>query len=117
VLYPQRDSKALGFQLTIVDQYWYNFDGYWTTNLPYTKAAENESWYEEWIQGYTEVDTELNNPSAVVAGINYFIDYRIDSEKSPSNPRFESEIEWCDKSYISCNWDVTGVFYKTVTVQ
>ena len=24
VLYPQRNSKALGFQLTIVDQYWYN---------------------------------------------------------------------------------------------
>lgn len=117
VLYPQRNSKALGFQLTIVDQYWYNYTGSWATNLPYTKAAENENPIEELLQGYTEVDTEINDPSRIVAGVNYYIDYQIDSERSPSNPRFESEIEWCDKSYITCNWDITGVFYKTITVQ
>jgi hypothetical protein len=119
VLVANKATKALGWQLSIINQNWYNYVNTFNTNLPFTKAPENENPLEEAAQGYTEVDTEIKDPSAVDWGVFYFIDYKIDSEqKATSNgPTFETEIEWCNKTYTTCNFDVTGVWTKSALVQ
>jgi hypothetical protein len=113
----ESSSKGLGFQLTIIDQYWYNFTGNWNTNLPWSKGAENENVIEELIQGYTEVDTEIQDPVRINVNYNYYIDYQIDQERQVGYryPVFYSEIEWCDNWFLACNYDLTGTFAQTTT--
>ena len=123
VLIPQRNTKAMNWEINILDQYYYNFANNWSTNAPLTKNPENENWLEELAQGYTEVDTEVNDPGRLVANVNYFVDYQMDSEKSSwtvlpeiAQPKTTTEIEWCDKDYMShCFYDETGIFYSKLT--
>lgn len=112
-------TKAIDWEIRIHDQYYYNFVNNFNTSLPYTKAPENENWLEELAQGYTEVDMEQDVPSRISAETHYFWDQQFDSEKSATStkPDFYSEVEWCNKSYTSCNYDVTGWMRKVVLQQ
>lgn len=113
-------TKGLDFELRIHDQTYYNFTGNWNTNLPFSKGAENENPFEELIQGYTEVDTEIQEPMLIATGVDYFIDYQIDAEKNPTPtaPDFWTEIEYCDNDFASnCNFDPTGWWRKKLVVR
>jgi hypothetical protein len=112
--------KGLGTQLRIADQFYYNYTGVANWNYPYSKVPENENPLEELIQGYTEVDGEINNPNTIIGGYNYFIDYRFDSEKIAvaGSPTFNSDLEWCDNFFLSCEpIDRTGMMRKVALVQ
>ena len=114
-----RNDKGLDFEQRIKHQDYYNFDFAWNTNVPFTKAPENENFLEEWRSGESEVDTEVKDITRFVAEFNYFLDLRWDATLPAvvNAPKFESEVEYCDKFFFSCNWDVTGRFYKMVLQQ
>jgi hypothetical protein len=112
-------THALDYEIRIHDQYYYNFVNSWQTNLPISKAPENENWFEELNQGYTEVDMEQDDPYRIDnTGLYYWNQY-FDSEKSAVSgaPQFYSEIEYCNKSYTGCNFDVTGKMHKKVLMK
>ncbi|HYN50722.1 MAG TPA: hypothetical protein VES62_07335 [Thermoleophilaceae bacterium] len=112
-------TKAIEYEIRIHDQYYYNFVNSWSTNLPYSKAPENENWLEELQQGYTEVDMEQYTPSLINPQVYYFWDQAFDSEKTAISgwPDFYSEMEWCNKNYTGCYYDVTGWMNKKVLQQ
>jgi hypothetical protein len=113
-------QKGLGPEIRIHDQDYFNFTGNWNTNLPWSGAAVSENWFEEAVQGYTEIDLEIQEPVNIVKDFNYFWDIQVDAEKPPNaaKPEFYSEIEYCDNNFASnCNWDVTGKFWKKILQQ
>jgi len=115
----ETNTRALGAEMRIHDQTFYNFVGNWNSNLPWSKGAEGENAAEELFQGYTEVDIEVKDPWKINAGFNYFWEIKIDSEKaSTANTQFYTEIEYCNKDFATnCNWDETGRFRKRVLQQ
>ncbi|HSW43095.1 MAG TPA: hypothetical protein VLM76_11355 [Patescibacteria group bacterium] len=113
-------THGLGTEMRIHDQLFYNYNGNFNTNLPFSKAPENEWWFEELSQGYTEVDMEIQEPRLINANFNYFWDIQIDSEKAPTaaQPHFYTEIEYCLNDFATDCWhDVTGWFQKQALVQ
>lgn len=112
-------SKTLTYEQRIHDQFYYNYAGNWNSNLPLSKAPENENWFEEQNQGYTEVDAEQVDPWRIAVNTWYFIDLQFDSEKPAiaGRPDFYSEIEYCDKNFVNCFFDVTGWMEKKVLQQ
>lgn len=116
----QWQDKGLGTQLRIADQFYYNYTGVANWNYPYSKNPENENPIEELAQGYTEVDGEINEPNKIVVGNNYFIDYKVDSEKKAiaGSPTFNSDLEWCNNFFLGCDpIDRTGMMRKVALVQ
>lgn len=106
--------------MRIHDQFFYNYTGNFNTNLPWSKAPENENWFEELQQGYTEVDMEIVDPWRIVAAFDYFWDLKFDSEKpaESAKPNVYPEIEYCNNDFATnCNFDVTGWFQKKVLQQ
>lgn len=114
-----KNDKALDFEQQIKNQFYYNFTGAFNTNVPWTKAPEAENAAEELFQGYSEVDTEVKDIIKFVAEFNYFVDLKWDSEKSAiaGAPTFDSEVEYCNKFFLACNFDGTGRFSKKVLQQ
>jgi hypothetical protein len=113
-------QKGLGPEIRIHDQFFFNFTGNWQTNLPWSGAAASENAFEEFAQGYSEIDMEIQEPVKINAGFDYFWDIQVDAEKppEPGKPDFWSEIEYCDNDFRSnCNWDETGWFEKKVQQQ
>lgn len=112
-------TKTLTYEITIRNQYYYNWVSGFSTNLPYSKAPENENPIEELAQGYSEVDMEQYNPALINANFNYFWDQKFDSEKSAiaGEPDFYSTLEWCNKNFVSCFYDDTGWMNKKVLQQ
>lgn len=115
----ETDSKTLTYELRIHDQFYYNHSNAFNTNLPFSKAPEGENAIEELAQGYTEVDMEQVDPWRINVDQNYFWDQRFDSEKASINglPDIYSEVEYCNKQFNSCNFDVTGWLNKKVNQQ
>jgi hypothetical protein len=112
-------NRALDYEIRIHDQFYYNFVANWSTNLPISKAPENENPIEELAQGYTEVDMEQYDPALINANVHYFWDQQFNSEKTaiPQWPDFYSEVEWCTKSFALVEYDVTGWMEKKVDQQ
>lgn len=111
--------RTLTYEQRIHDQFYFNYTGNANWNLPLSKVPENENWFEEQQQGYTEVDAEQVDPWRINVNTWYFIDLQFDSEK-PSiagRPDFYSEIEWCDKNFVNCFFDVTGWMERKVLQQ
>lgn len=77
----ETETRALGTEMRIHDQFFCNYTGNFNTNLPWSKAPANENWFEELLQGYTEVDMEMVDPWRIVAAFDYFWDLKFDSEK------------------------------------
>ncbi len=115
----ETSTKTLTTEIRIHDQYYYNLANYFNTNLPYSKAAESENWAEEFEQGYSEIDMEIKDPWRITANFSYFWDIQVDAEKAPTStrPDFYSELEYCNKSFVSCWYDITGWFEKKVKQQ
>lgn len=89
----QWQDKGLGTQLRIADELYYN---------------------------YTGVDGEINEPNKIVVGNNYFIDYKVNSEKKAivGSPTFNSDLEWCNNFFLGCDpIDRTGMMRKVALVQ
>ena len=114
-----RNDKALDFEQRIKHQDYYNFLNAWNTNVPFTKAPEGEGFIEEGIQGYSEVDTEVKDITSFVGEFNYFLDLKWDAQMPPvaNAPTFDSEVEYCNKFFVGCNFDGTGRFWKMVPQQ
>lgn len=113
------DNRFLTFEKRILDQFYYDLhgSGNYTTNLPLTQGPESENGVEEANQGYSEFDAESKNCQNINQGTFYWLEFEIDSEKTPtsSRPVFYSELEWCDDlNPFVCNFDVTGRFEKEV---
>jgi hypothetical protein len=66
--------------------------------------------------GCTEVDAEQVDPWRINVNTWYFIDTQYDAEKAAvvGLPDFYSELEYCDKGFVNCNWDITGWMEKKV---
>ena len=113
-------TKGLGFELTVHNQWYYDFTNSWNTNLPYSKEPENENPIEEAQQGYTEVDTEIQEPYLINVSFNYFLSYQLDAERTPTStqPDFYSQIEYCDNNFLTnCFHDDTGWLQKVTLVK
>lgn len=119
LLNDQADNKVLTFEQNISDQYNYNWNTSYVTSLPHTGPPAGETFYEEWLQGYTETDMELRDTSVLDANVDYFHELHYDSERVPpaGQPTFNSECEWENMGGGGLNWDVTGTFRKDVLMQ
>ena len=116
----EADQKGLGIELTIDDQDFYDFNGIWNSNVPWSKGAENENAVEEFIQGYTEVDIEIQDPSRINVGVDYWTSYQIDAERdpTPTRPDFGINIEWCDNNFTThCFYDAVSWWRKKQLVR
>ena len=112
-------TRTLTYEQRIHDELYYNYAGNANWNLPLSKAPENEVWWEEWRcqpDGCTEVDSEQVDPWRINVNTWYFIDLQFDAEKAAvaGLPDFYSELEYCDKGFVNCNWDITGWMNKKV---
>ncbi len=89
------DDRFLSWDQQITHHDYYNFVS-WQTSLPHTSPPTAEDFLQEANQGYSEVEMELRDPSNLVAGVDYFIQYKWDAQIPPAStgPTLSTECEW-----------------------
>lgn len=127
LFWTDRNDRGLDTEVRIgsanPDQDYYdriaNASGGFNTNMPFTKAPEDEDPIQERFQGYSETDMEMKDIVKFKAEFNYFWDTQWNSQKSSiaGHPVFNTEIEYCNKFFIDCRFDGTGRFFKKVNQQ
>lgn len=114
-------DKGLDFEFRIHEQDFYNYANIMNTNLPWS-GVDPDAWFEEPFcqpAGCTEVDVEIQDTWRIEQGIDYWVEIMIDSERNPTTtrPDFVTEIEYCNSSFVNCNFDATAWFRKKLVVR
>jgi len=90
----------------IVDNTIYEADSYISSNIPNINHNEDESEYEESLQGYEEKEVGTTTPESLQPGVAYYVKTWWETlQNGPAHFTSDSELTNC--SYIDC-WNPAG---------